>query len=195
MEWNIGALGHSPFTCTPIFCAHLERNDGTPILRLYEWERFRQVTFQMDIFLPDGSPVLIIIVSIYNPNQHDVPMYWWSNIALPYKKGTRIISPSHYAYCLGCKNSGFIRIPIPNHNGVDITYPSNVRHAADYFFHILPGKIPWITALDSKGAGLFHISTTELIGRKLWDWGAGTGGRNWQEFLSPGGKGYIEIQA
>ena len=49
--------------------------------------------------------------------------------------------------------------------------------------------------MDSKGAGLFHISTTELIGRKLWDWGAGTGGRNWQEFLSPGGKGYIEIQA
>jgi tetratricopeptide (TPR) repeat protein len=29
----------------------------------------------------------------------------------------------------------------------------------------------------------------------MWVWGTGTGGSNWQKFLSPPGEGYIEIQA
>jgi hypothetical protein len=39
VEWNIGVIGHSPFTCSPLFAARAERPDGTPILRMYEWER------------------------------------------------------------------------------------------------------------------------------------------------------------
>jgi hypothetical protein len=34
-----------------------------------------------------------------------------------------------------------------------------------------------------------------LKGRKLFLWGTGTGGRNWQEWLSEPGHPYIEIQA
>ena len=44
VEWNIGIIGHSPFACSPLFAARVERLDGTPILRMYEWERIRQVT-------------------------------------------------------------------------------------------------------------------------------------------------------
>lgn len=195
VEWNIATTGHSPLTCSPMFVCRLERADGTPVLRLYEWERFRQVPFQIDAYLPDGSPLLFLRIRITNSNECDVPMYWWSNIAVPQSPHTRVIAPARVAYCLGCQKGGFVRIPVPHFNGIDFTYPRNVSHAADYFFHIPAGQRPWITALDGEGKGLVQVSTSRMMGRKLWVWGTGTGGTNWQKFLSPPGEGYIEIQA
>jgi hypothetical protein len=195
VEWNIGTIGHSPLTCSPLFGSCLERSDGTPVLRLSEWERFRNTPFQIDAYLPDGSPVLFLRVRIMNPNSHDVPMYWWSNIAVPESSDTRVIAPAESAYCLGCKPGHLARIPVPNSDGIDITYSKNAAYAADYFFDIPDGQYPWITALDGEGRGLVQVSTDRMMGRKLWVWGRGVGGRNWQKSLSPPGGGYIEIQA
>jgi tetratricopeptide (TPR) repeat protein len=194
-EVNIATTGHSPLTCSPMFAGRLERQDGTPVLRLYEWERFRRVAYQVDAYLPDDSPLLFLRVRITNPNERDVPMYWWSNIAVPQKSHTRVIVPARAAYCLGCRRGSFVRVPVPNFSGVDFTYPSNLAHAADYFFDIPAGQRPWIAALDSEGKGLVQVSTSRMMGRKLWAWGTGPGGTNWQKFLSPPGEGYIEIQA
>jgi len=195
VEWNIGTTGHSPLTCSPLFASCLERSDGTPILRLSEWERFRNTPFQIDAYLPDGSPVLFLRMRIMNPNSHDVPMYWWSNIAVPESPDTRVIAPAESAYCLGCKPGHLARIQVPNSDGIDITYPKNAAYAADYFFDIPDGQYPWITVLDGDGYGLVQVSTDRLMGRKLWVWGREVGGRNWQKFLSPPGDGYVEIQA
>ena len=38
VEWNIGFVGHSPFTCSPLFAARVEGPGGAPVLRLYEYE-------------------------------------------------------------------------------------------------------------------------------------------------------------
>ena len=67
------------------------------MLRLYEWERIRQVPFQIDAYLPDGSPVLFVRVRIVNPHDREVPMYWWSNIAVPETAETRVIVPADAA--------------------------------------------------------------------------------------------------
>lgn len=195
VEWNIGTIGHSPFTCSPLFAAKVDRNDGTPILRMYEWERFRGVPFQIDAYLPDGSPVLFVKVRITNPNKYDVPMYWWTNIAVPETPETRVIVPAESAYCLGCGQQGLAEIPLPLNRDTDITYPAQVDFAADFFFHTSGENSSWIAALNSQGRGIVHLSTRQLKGRKLWVWGKGRGGKNWQKFLSPPGEGYIEIQA
>lgn len=195
VEWNIGTIGHSPFTCAPLFAARVEGRDGTPILRLYEFERFRGVPFQLDAYLPDGSPVLFVRVRITNPHDHEIPMYWWSNIAVQEMPDTRVIVPADSAYRFGYKGSGLVQIPVPGFEGVDYTYSTNIDHSADYFFHILDGHRPWIAALDWEGKGLVQASTARLKGRKLFLWGTGSGGRKWQRFLSPAGGDYIEIQA
>jgi tetratricopeptide (TPR) repeat protein len=195
VEWNIGTTGHSPHTCAPVFSCGLEGEDGTPILRLYEWERLRQVPYQIDAFLPDGSPVLFIQVRILNPNKGQVPIYWWSNIAVPEIDEMRVLVPAESAYCLGCELDQLTRVPVPEFNGIDFTYSTNVWQAADFFFDIPDDQQPWIAALDGEGQGLVHVSTKRLKGRKLWVWGRSPGGRNWQKFLSPPGRGYIEIQA
>lgn len=71
------------------------------------------------------------------------------------------------------------------------------RRAVDFFFELPPEEQPWIAALDAEGNGLAQASTDRLRGRKLFVWGEASGGRRWQEWLSPGlqGDGYAEIQA
>jgi hypothetical protein len=195
VEWNIGTTGHWPLTCSPLFAARVERPDGTPVLRMYEWERIRQVPFQIDAYLPDESPVLFVRVRIANPHDQEIPMYWWSNIAVPEGSGTRVVVPADQTFRFGYKRSGLRRIPVPSFEGIDFSYPTNLGHSADFFFHIPKGRRPWITALDEEGKGLIQTSTQRLKGRKLFLWGMGTGGRKWQEFLSLPGRAYIEIQA
>ncbi len=195
VEWNIGTLGHSPFSCDRLFGARLSRGDGTPILRLYEWERFRQVSFQIDAFLPTGSQVLYLLFRISNSNPAGVPMYYWSNIAVPETPETRVITRAKSAYVLGLRANQLVKVPIPIYQKNDLTYPGNYSQAADVFFHMQESRKPWIAVVDREGSGLVHASTEELPGRKMWAWGSGPGGKNWQKFLSPSGKGYFEIQA
>ena len=195
VEWNIGTIGHSPSTCAPLFAAWVGGPGGAPVLRLYEYERFRGVPFQIDAYLPDGSPVLFVRGRITNPHSHEVPMYWWSNIAVPESTDTRVIVPAESAYRFGYKGGGLRRIPVPRFEGTDHTYSTNIGHSADCFFDIPDGHRPWITALDGEGKGLVQTSTPRLKGRKVFLWGTGRGGEKWQRFLSPAGGDYIEIQA
>ncbi len=194
VEWNIGIRGHCPFTCSPLFAARVEGADGSAVLRLYEWERVRQVPFQLDAYLPDGSPVLFVRVRIANPHDREVPMYWWSNMAVPETPETRVLVPADHAYRFAYAR-GLKRVPIPEHDGLDASYPTRVPRSMDFFFRIPDDQRPWIAALDGEGRGLGQTSTPLLKGRKLFVWGSGPGGRRWQEFLAQPGSAYIEIQA
>jgi hypothetical protein len=167
--------------------------DGTPVLRMYEWERIRQVPYQIDAWLPDDSPVLFVRIRIRNPHAREIPMYWWSNMAVPETPGTRVIVPAESAYRYTYDHLDMI--PVPEEAGPDYTYATRVRRAADFFFHIPEDGWPWVAALDSNGTGLVQVSTPRLKGRKLFVWGMGRGGRKWQEFLSIPGRPYLEIQA
>lgn len=194
VEWNVGIVGHCPFTCAPLFAARVRGPNATPVLRLYEWERIRRAPFQIDAYLTDRSPLLFIRVRIVNPHDHVIPMYWWSNIAVPETPETRVLAPADHAYRFGY-SGGLQRANIPIYEGQDVTYPTVQKRSMDFFYRI-PEKVrPWITALDAEGRGLVQTSTGLLKGRKLFMWGTGPGGKRWQEHLSGPGRAYIEIQA
>ena len=195
VEWNIGMLGHHPFTCAPLFAGRVEGTDGTPVLRLWEWERLRRVPYQIDAYLPEGSPMLLVRVRIANPNQETVPMYWWSNTAVPQTERTRVLTPATSAYNWGYGKGGPARVDMPVVQGIDVSYTTRIDRAADFFFHLEEGQRPWVAALDQTGRGLVQVSTDVLKGRKLFFWGTGPGGRRWQEFLSRPGHAYLEIQS
>jgi tetratricopeptide (TPR) repeat protein len=193
VEWNIGTIGHTPFTCAPLFASRVETPRGTPVLRLYEWERVRQVTYQLDIYLPHHSPMLYVYARIINPHQHDVAMYWWSNMAVPESPDTRVLAPAHSAYRFDYQ--GLRVVPMPEFDGTDRSYSTVSKQAVDYFFHLDDNQRPWVCALDKDGKGLIQTSSGRLKGRKLFLWGTAQGGNRWQEFLSAQGTRYLEIQA
>ncbi|MCX4814962.1 DUF5107 domain-containing protein [Streptomyces sp. NBC_01239] len=193
IEWNIGATGHTTLSCAPVHAARVPAPDGGEMLRLWEWERLRDLPFQVDLWLPDGSDFLYVGVRVRNPHERPAPAYWWSNIAVPEER--RVLAPASEAWHFGYERR-LRRVPVPSYDGVDRTYPLNSPYAADYFYELEDGRRRWIAALDADGHGLVQTSTDVLRGRKLFVWGTGSGGRRWQQWLTePGTGGYCEIQA
>jgi tetratricopeptide (TPR) repeat protein len=194
IEWNIGTRGHSPTTCSPLHASILTNVDGQEVLRMWEFERLREVVFQIDAWLPPGSPVLYVAIRVRNPNDTDVPMYWWTNAAVPENPGSRVIAPADSAFA-SSYTDGISRVNPTDDGGVDCTWPVNNPRARDFFFDVAPETQPWILQADRDGDGLAMLSTGALRGRKLFVWGQSPGGRRWQEWLSPDGGAYAEIQA
>ncbi len=194
IEFNCGMIGHHPFTCSQLFAAQTALDDGTPVLRMYEFERIRRCVYQMDFFLPEDSRVLLGRMRIVNPNRETVPMYWWTNMAVRENPRARNIIDATVSY----NNRGGIvgKNPVPVSGGTDITYPSRNPVAIDYFWKIPDAARKFTAYLDGDGYGFCQTSTARLQGRKLFVWGQGEGGARWQEFLTAGEPGrYVEIQA
>lgn len=197
VEWNCGVRGHSALTCDRIFAAKYTMADGTPALRMYDFERIRGITYQMDFFLKDDSPFLYARMRLVNGMDRVTPIYWWSTIAVQQKEGSRVIVPTDETYV----NQGtrpVYKEHIPMIDGVDVTYPSDHTVATDLFFKIPEDSRKYEAYIDKNGEGLIHASTRRLKGRKLFVWGTSQGGANWQKFLTnkDGEKQpYCEIQA
>ncbi|MFF7558836.1 DUF5107 domain-containing protein [Streptomyces pseudovenezuelae] len=187
IEWNTGATGHTTLSCAPLHAARVPAPDGGEMLRLWEWERLRDLPFQVDLWLPDGSDFLYAGVRIRNPHERPAPAYWWSNTAVP--EGRTVLAPAEEAWQFGYERH-LRRVPVPPD-------PQDSPYAADYFYDLPDTRRRWIAALDPDGGhGLAQTSTDLLRGRKLFVWGTGSGGRRWQEWLTePGTGGYCEIQA
>ncbi|HCD45021.1 MAG TPA: DUF5107 domain-containing protein [Lachnoclostridium sp.] len=194
VEWNIGMIGHHPFTMSQVFTAELSLEDGTtPVLRFYEFERIRKVAYQIDFWLEEESRYLNCRMRIHNQNEQVVPMYWWSNMAVPEYPGGRVIVPAKEAYTT---TKGTIeKVSIPYVQETDVTSYGNIETQVDYFFDIPEEELKFIANVNQEGYGLLQVSTNRLRGRKLFCWGNSEGSDRWQEFLTKEAGRYVEIQA
>lgn len=193
VEWNVGIIGHSPFTTEPLYVAKTEDEEGNPILRMYEYERIREVVYQMDFWIKEDDTCLNCRMRLVNESQDVIPMYWWSNIAVPeYEKG-RIIVPAQKAFTYA--DEAVFKVDIPMVQNVDVTEYKNIVKSVDYFFDIPEDSPKYIANVDESGYGLFQLSTKRLRSRKLFSWGSQEASDHWQEFLTDKGGRYIEIQA
>lgn len=195
MEWNVSIKGHNPLTCSPIFAAVLEK-DGESGLRLYEFERKREIVYSLDVWLPNGAEFLLVHTRIENTDIKEKYTYWWSNIAVPQTEGLRIAVPAETAYVSTYRQDGYFLdfCKMPRYQGTDITIPEKSSQSYDFFYRT-EERQKYIAAINPDGYGLLEISTDELQGRKLFVWGQGNGGKNWNEFLTKKGDAYVEIQA
>jgi tetratricopeptide (TPR) repeat protein len=216
IEWNIGRLGHSVHTCTPVFAGTFEAEDPEggkpqPVLRLWEFERQTRLFWRVECTLPEDSPVLCVYVRIENPDPEKKPLYWWTNAAIPQTEGkspgafpgVRVLSAaSEVIYIVPgpVKTMGGGRLPeLPVLSGRDASYPAVSDYSNEYFFQNRagPGKsaYPWESAVYEDGYAYAEASTAPLLYRKMFCWGSGRGGRRWQDFLSLPGERYLEVQA
>lgn len=192
VEFNIGVIGHFPFTTSQLFTAVAEEK-GLPVLRMYEYERIRGVVWQMDFWLGEEDRFLNARMRIVNESDQVVPMYWWSNIAVPEHENGRIVVPAQEAFSF--RGSGVCKVEIPMVDGNDITRYQNIPSSVDYFFSLYPNRPKYIAHVDGSGYGLLHMSTDRLQSRKLFSWGHKRGSDRWQGFLTENGGRYVEIQA
>lgn len=196
IEYNCGMIGHTVFTASPLHVDVLEDAQRGPVLRMYEYERIQGSVYQMDFYLPDDSRFLFLKVRIYNLNDHEIPMYWWSNISVDQRDDVRIIAPTDasisYESDMKMKLAAY-----PDYEvcGFDPTYPANHKRSHEYFFYVPDEKRHYEAAVGKDGTGFVQTSTARQKGRKMFLWGTHAGGERWQEYLAVKGAGYIEIQA
>jgi hypothetical protein len=195
IEWNLGSTGHSTTTCRPVFAGSVSSKRGTA-LRIWEWERTRDLVFSVDLLLPADRPLMLAFVRVRNPDPEPKPLYWWTNIAAPEEPGVRVLAPAARAWRTGYDGSiARVDVPFAEDTATDVSYPRRAPRAADYFFEVPTEQRPWIAAVQADGRGLMQTSTALLRGRKLFCWGTAAGGRHWQEWLCGPGSRYLEIQA
>lgn len=53
VEWDIGVIGHCPLTTDQMNVAITKTESGTPVLRMYQYERIRKVIWQMEFWMED----------------------------------------------------------------------------------------------------------------------------------------------
>ncbi len=215
VEWNLGIIGHTPFTVDDMACQRLELSDGTPVLRMFQYERVRHLFYRVEALLPSGAKELYVRIRIDNATKEDTAVYWWSNMAVNEGEEVRVIAPAQKAFRYGYGGK-LAKVDVPymtaeadklqgqaarfaRENGGkldwDISKTTTLPQALDFFFDVPNTVRPYIAAIGSDGYGMCQTSTHELRGRKLFVWGMGTGGRHWQSFLSKKGSAYIELQA
>lgn len=193
IEWNLGSTGHTCLSTRPVHAAVLRLPDGD-VLRLWEWERTRDLVLQVDLTL-DGRR-LVASIRVLNPDPEEKPLYYWTNAAVPETPGTRVLCPANHAWRTSYDGSmDRVAIPFPDPDGTDASRPRTSAHAADYFYDVADREGRLIAAIEPDGAGFLQTSTSRLTGRKLFLWGDGPGGTHWQEWLSGHGRRYCEIQA
>ena len=150
VEWNWPRLGHSVFTSKPIFAGKITTKYGD-VLRIYEYDREMNSTWQVDTLLSDSADinscegVLWIHVKVHNTNPTEIAGYWWTNVGVHLKNKTenRVILPADYAIISGEKLS---KVPFPlfDENPIDTcgifepgirdhSYPSNYYNAHENF--------------------------------------------------------------
>ncbi len=199
VEFNFGVRGHDAYTLSPLFTDVLQDTDGTPVLRFYEFNRIRQITYQLDFFLPQGAKFLFNRVRVVNPRDVEVPFYYWANIAVAEHRKQRIVVPASSTYVNFSLRDGvdsLSRHPLPiSKENFDATYPMNHPIAKDNFFNLDDASRRYEVVAEEDGNGMVLASTHRLQGRKLFTWGMSNGGRHWQRhLLGPGAHTYLEIQ-
>lgn len=193
VEWNIGIIGHNPYTTSPLYVAQTETEKGDPVLRMYEYERIRKAPYQMDFWLSKEDRFLNCRMRIVNESSEVVPMYWWSNIAVPEYEDGRIVVPADKAFTYA--DGAVFKVEVPMVKGIDISDYKKIPTSVDYFFDIPEEKPKYIANLNREGYGLLQVSTKRLRSRKLFSWGNQSASDHWQEFLTDKAGRYIEIQA
>jgi tetratricopeptide (TPR) repeat protein len=199
IEWNIGQLGHAFTTCSPVHAAILKDHKGDDFLRIYDYERTKNVFWHIDFHLPAGSDKLLIYVRIINDNNRPVPMYWWTNIAVEETAKARVFSATDEVIYIdhSIKGFGLGTLPhLPTVPDKDVSYPLNFPFSNEYFFQTpASNEYPWEAVAYEDGRMFYERSTSRLRYRKMFCWGNHAGGRRWCDFLANPGEGnYIEIQ-
>ena len=193
IEFNGPIYGHTMTSCDDVYCAQVETEKG-PILRIYEFDRSLETTWQVDMYLDEDK--FWMHPKVTNPNKHIIDYYWWTNLGVACSNDTRIISPSNDECIHHSPDQIISREPYPIANGNDISYPRNCYCSDSIFFDVPKNARPWIASVEAEGKAVVHTSSSILSGRKYFVWGNQNGGKHWLDFLALKGEGnYLEIQA
>ena len=193
IEFNAFRFGHCVHGMMTLQTERVELAGGMTGLRWGAVDELLECEWSV-ILVPLAERVAVQ-VTLKNHSRRPQPGYWWTNIAIPARQGTRLFyQPSpvlHHGF-----DMGMVYEPWPWLNGNDWQYwqsHSSVisaywpEYGSDVFGYAMPGE-DW--------AMMHHADRKMARGRKLWSVGSGHDADVWMERCGEGcAESYCEIQS
>ena len=139
-EWNPCGTGHTPFAVSPLY-AQAVQAEGGAILRMYQYERARQLVYRVEATLSGGW--LYVRVKTGSARDRDAAVYGWSNIAVDGGEGVRVLVPADRALRHG-HGGALARGPLSAFQWRDASRPTQIPQPM-----LSPSTFPRATAPGS----------------------------------------------
>ncbi len=193
IEFNAFRFGHCVHGMMAVRTERVQLAGGQTGLRWGAVDELLECEWSV-VLTPLGDGVAVQ-VTLQNHSNWPQPGYWWTNIAIPSKLGTRLFYHPGPVLHHGC-DMGMLYEQWPQLNGSDWQYWQNhsgiisaywPEYGSDVFGYAPPGE----------GWAMAHYADRRLCrGRKLWSVGSGHDADVWMDRVgNPSAESYCEIQS
>jgi tetratricopeptide (TPR) repeat protein len=189
MEFNF-PISHSPTTLDTVNCLTRRYPDGSASVVFGAIERFTFMNWKVELRLYPDLAYLEQSVELLNPTDNFHRYYWWTNAAVPYVRGMRMVYPFDWRTTL---DRGYEKWPI---DGLwDCSDPATISDSYETFGKLMTKDYFGVYYPDWD-FGVAHAASRKRVkGAKFFTWGNGELAHAWNGALLPNGEEYIEIQS
>ena len=195
VEFNAFRYGHNVHGSSSIECRRVALRDGTPGVELGAFDELYGCSWRVVIAL--GARQVFLRIELGNHSAEPQPDYWWTTIAVPADRHTRVMAAPGPMLHHGMGRIGYHhdRWPMlhgrdwscwPNHHEVIAAYLH--ENSSDFFGY----------ADGASGLAFVHQADHAVCrGRKLWSIGAGRDDAIWSDrgLLEKAPNSYLELQS
>ncbi len=202
MEFN-WPMHHRPSTFMPVEYRLEESADGSVTLWMSEHEPMNRMKGIVGVCLYPNRALFELKVQLFNRTPLPQPFLWWVNTGVHVNENYQLIFPPDVENVTFHSRAYMADYPVAHQKyagldwtqGVDISWPKNVVQATSYFAN--PSKFDFFGGYDhGKQGGIIHVADHYVSpGKKLFTWGVGDFGSEWQKTLSDADGPYVELMA
>lgn len=202
MEFN-WPLHHRPSTFMPVEYKLEESEDGSVTIWMSEHEPMNRMKGMLGISVYPGKAYFELKVQLFNRTPLPLPFLWWVNTGVKVNDDFQLIFPPDVESVTFHSRAFMADFPVAKQiyagldwtEGVDISWPKNVNQATSYFAN--PSKYEFFGSYDhAQKSGIIHVANRHISpGKKLFTWGTGDFGTDWQGTLTDDDGPYVELMA
>jgi len=195
VEFNAFRFGHNVHGSSAIECRQVQLSDGTPAVELEAFDELYGCAWRAGIAL--GAKQVFLRIELTNHSAEPQPDYWWTTIAVPADRHTRILAAPGPMLHHGMSRIGYQHDRWPILHGRDWScWPNHHEIMAAYLYE--NGSDFYGCADGASGVAFVHQADRTICrGRKLWSIGAGRDDAIWSDrgLLEKAPNSYLELQS
>ena len=196
---------HRPSTFMPVNYTTETQPDGTVIAWLSECDPTDRTRATIGIVLRPNAAFFETRIQVTNRTSLRHSFLMWQNAAVPVNDDYQFIFPPDVTYAVNHHSVNRAPVTYPIAQGAyagayydeptDISWYKNCYHATSHF--AAPSKYDFFGGYDhGKKCGIIHIADHHVSpGKKMFTWGCGELGANWETALTDEDGRYCELMA
>lgn len=200
VEWNI-PHHHRASSLLPVEYKTVSNGDGSQTIWVGEMELRHRMRWAVGLTLRPGRSTLEATVRVLNTTPLLHSMLYFANVAVHTNDNYQVIFPPSTQFVTQHAKREFARWPVSDnvYNGIDFTQGVDVskwkNHPSSISMFAWNYEDDFLAGYDhGKQAGTLHVADHHTVpGKKFFTWGAGPGGRMWDNILSDKDGPYLEL--